>query len=115
MANWHHRERRVTERLSSHQRGYGADWRKLRLVHLRANPLCVFCLRKGITKAANVVDHIIPHKMDNALRLDPGNLQSLCKPCHDGEKQQSERNGYSFDIGLDGWPLDPKHPANQKG
>jgi len=29
-------------------------------------------------------------------------------------KQGIEKLGYSKQIGLDGWPVDPAHPANKK-
>lgn len=38
-----------------------------------------------------VCDHIRPHRGDPALFWDEDNLQTLCKPCHDGAKQSAER------------------------
>ncbi|WP_220443877.1 HNH endonuclease [Pararhodobacter zhoushanensis] len=38
-----------------------------------------------------VVDHIRPHKGDAALFWGPGNLQCLCKACHDTIKQRQDR------------------------
>ena len=73
------------------QRGYGNDWRKMRAYHLRNNPLCVACKARGITEVASVVDHIVPHKGDEALRTDPDNLQSLCKRCHDSKTANENR------------------------
>ncbi|MEL7111223.1 MAG: HNH endonuclease signature motif containing protein [Pseudomonadota bacterium] len=88
-----------------------AVWHKqLRPAQLAKQPLCVYCQRKGITTQATVVDHIVPHRGDVALFTDPNNLQSLCKPCHDGEKQATEARGYSKACGVDGWPLDKEHP-----
>lgn len=65
---------------SAAQRGYDRRWQRLRLMHLRANPLCVECLKHGITTQASEVDHIRP-KRDGGDDSDT-NLQSLCKPCH---------------------------------
>lgn len=88
-----------------------AVWiKRLRPAQLAKEPLCRFCARRGITTPATVVDHIDPHRGDREKFLDPANLQSLCKPCHDGEKQGDEVRGYSKACGVDGWPLDPKHP-----
>ncbi|RFP33111.1 hypothetical protein D0T21_09495 [Duganella sp. BJB476] len=73
---------------------------------MRKYPLCVYCMRAGRVQAANVVDHIIAHKLKEA--LDSGdeariarakalfwdsenNWQSLCKPCHDSVKQAEEK------------------------
>lgn len=75
---------------TSTQRGYDAVWRRLRLMHLRANPLCVFCRAKGLTVLATVGDHIVAIEDDPSRRLDPENIQSLCKPCHDGERQRQQ-------------------------
>lgn len=60
-----------------------------------------------------MVDHIIPHKGDQQLFWDEGNWQSLCKDHHDSTKKAEEARGYSAEVGLDGWPLDRKHPANR--
>jgi len=84
-------------------------WRELRAAQLRANPLCVFCLALGKDQAANVADHKKPHKGDLVLFFDPGNLQSLCKTCHDSAKQTLERSGVLPGCTRDGVPLDPHH------
>jgi 5-methylcytosine-specific restriction protein A len=60
----------------------------------------------------NVVDHIKPHKGDQRLFWDKSNLQTLCKTCHDSKKQAIEKSGFHREIGPDGWPTDPNHPAN---
>lgn len=107
------------------ERGYDSRWAKARVFYLRKHPFCVYCLRQaGITAVdtqgiaaacmkrqmhpplANVVDHIIPHKLKEAIdsqdevRIEKaralfwdsaGNWQSLCKPCHDSVKQSEER------------------------
>lgn len=38
-----------------------------------------------------VADHIAPHRGDPALFWCETNLETLCKPCHDGRKQALER------------------------
>jgi 5-methylcytosine-specific restriction protein A len=47
----------------------------------------------GDTTAANVVDHIKPHKGDQALFWCRDNWQSLCKRCHD-YKTATEDGGF---------------------
>jgi hypothetical protein len=32
---------------------------------------------------------------------------------HNSAKRFEEIRGYTKEIGVDGWPLDPKHPANR--
>ena len=65
--------------------------------------------------AASVVNHKKRHKGDPELFFDPDNLESVCKPCHDGAIQSEERReaNYSDAVGPDGYPLDPNHPFNR--
>ena len=99
-------------RAKTAERGYGSKWRTYRAGYLKSHPLCTYCDRQGKTVAANVVDHIKPHKGDQTLFWDPTNHQALCKHCHDAHKQSEEDRGYSGQVGADGWPVDPRHPAN---
>lgn len=57
-------------------------WRRLSRLTLERRPVCVSCLRKGIIKKADVVDHIVPIRENWNVRLDPNNLQPLCHHCH---------------------------------
>jgi 5-methylcytosine-specific restriction protein A len=75
-------------RPSARQRGYDADWAKLRADFLGAYPCCARCGNK-----ADVVDHIKTIREAPHRRLDITNLQALCTPCHSGWKQsQDKRN-----------------------
>jgi len=99
-----------TGKTSSAARGYGYDWQKLRARHLAKHPHCVYCLRdlgmvgmspadvvlacaeRGVAEPLGTIgDHIAAHEGDERRRLDPTNIQTLCKPHHDGEKARSER------------------------
>ena len=91
-----------------------ARWKRLRKLQLTQHPLCKFCLQRGIVTRANVVDHVTPHKGDWTDFIT-GELQSLCEPCHNSAKRQIELRGYSCDVGLDGYPIDPAHPFNRAG
>jgi 5-methylcytosine-specific restriction endonuclease McrA len=99
------RYRKEWERGKTAERGYGSQWRKQRLTFLKANPLCVFCLKRGVVTAANVVDHKVPHQGDQELFWDVSNWQSLCKKCHDSDKQKMELGTYK-EFGADGWPIE---------
>jgi 5-methylcytosine-specific restriction protein A len=83
----HEKDKTVTRKYdlyrgSSTERGYGGEWRKVRLQILkRDNFLCVACLATGRPTTATDVDHIVPMARGGA-RLDPNNLQSLCSVCH---------------------------------
>jgi 5-methylcytosine-specific restriction protein A len=57
-------------------------------VYLYRHPLCVNCHDQGYLEPATVVDHIQPHRGDQALFWDPSNWQALCKTCHDRKTAQ---------------------------
>jgi 5-methylcytosine-specific restriction endonuclease McrA len=40
-----------------------------------------------------VADHKVPHRGDEGLFWDAGNIWCLCKTCHDSAKQREERAG----------------------
>lgn len=82
-----------TSRGSASSRGYNYRWQKARALYLKQHPLCVECDKDGILKAANVVDHKIPHKGDYGLMWDESNWQSLCKRHHD-IKTATEDGGF---------------------
>jgi hypothetical protein len=86
-------------------------WRRRRRLHLQQEPLCAFCIDRGVATPAVIADHVVPHRGNwNAFRL--GTLQSLCNDCHVRMKHHFDLHGYTSEIGADGWPLDPRHPAN---
>ena len=91
---------------------YDYKWQKIRKQYLEAHPLCVMCYREGRTTVATVVDHIIPHKGNEALFYDEGNYQSLCQHCHDSHKKYFEMTGRVRGCNDDGTPTDPNHPWN---
>ena len=78
------------KRGTSTHRGYDAVWRRLRTMHLAREPLCRFCSAMGRTIAASVVDHIQSIADAPALRLEPSNLRSLCKRCHDSHTAHTQ-------------------------
>jgi 5-methylcytosine-specific restriction enzyme A len=80
---------------------------------LHHHPLCKMCLDAGIVTRATIADHVIPHRGNYKLFWF-GDLQSLCSPCHSSSKKQIENKGYVDDIGADGYPLDARHPFNQR-
>lgn len=75
-----------------------ARWQRLRKkIILRDDMMCRATgqLLTGVHPAANspVVDHIVPHRGDEALFWDPDNLQTVSKSYHDSEKQRQEKSG----------------------
>ena len=88
-----------------------ARWQGRRIRQLQREPLCQMCKAKGLVVEANTADHKVPHRGDGNL-FWYGELQSLCGPCHSGDKQREEALGYSPEVGADGYPADPRHPWN---
>lgn len=72
-------------RASARERGYTHAWdcysQRYRLVH----PWCVTCEGDGRFVRAEAVDHIVPHRGDQALFWDSANHQGLCKRHHDAK------------------------------
>lgn len=103
-------------------------WTRLRKRQLAREPLCRMCLARGIVNDGKlrrdgsyqedprrhflVADHIVPHR-DDPVAFYNGALQTLCPDDHDITKQREESRGYSNARGADGWPTDPRHPANR--
>jgi 5-methylcytosine-specific restriction endonuclease McrA len=88
-------------------------WQRMRYYQLSLHPLCVYCARLAKVTAASIADHIKPHRGDEDLFFDPANLQSLCKLCHDGAKQQLEKSGQLRGCDVNGVPLDATHHWNR--
>nr|WP_313064643.1 HNH endonuclease [Achromobacter animicus] len=84
------------ERGSAASRGYGHRWAKTSQGFLRNNPLCCACSARDRVTAAEVTDHIVPHRLAEALASDDAdriaaaralfwdraNWQPLCWRCH---------------------------------
>ena len=56
-------------------------WRRLRKQILMSEPLCRLCAAKGITTAAQMIDHIEPVRQGGEF-FELRNLQPLCNKCH---------------------------------
>jgi 5-methylcytosine-specific restriction protein A len=76
-----HRQAWRTTTKRTHERGYGADWRKVRLEVLqRDSYLCQPHRKIGKLVEAREVDHIV-NKASGGTD-DPSNLQAICRECH---------------------------------
>jgi 5-methylcytosine-specific restriction protein A len=80
------------QRGSRHERGYDNVWARLRNWYLADNPLCEHCLLDEVIEPAVDVDHVIPIKVAPDRRLDPTNLQSLCRRCHNMKTAENAIN-----------------------
>lgn len=88
------------------------QWNAIRIVELNRAPLCEWCKPKGIIKHATTVHHATPHKGNYEMFL-AGPFVCLCSDCHDSTAREIENWGYHKAIDVNGYPVDPKHPANR--
>ncbi len=100
----------IYRKLTKSQMG---KWSGLRKRHFKGQPWCVACRAMGRDVAGQCVDHVIPHRGDERLLLDPSNLQTLCFTCHNSAKHKIELRGFDHGLGVDGLPQDPNHPWNK--
>jgi len=89
-----HARQKARARATSTQRGYSYRWVIRAAAFRRQYPLCGMrpkgqapvlsaCALEGRVTAAAVVDHVVPHRGNQALMWDEiGNWQSLCAVCH---------------------------------
>ena len=94
----------INRRNKKWQKYYGDKrWKQLREWQIRTHPLCQDCLFEGRSVPAEEVHHIRPYgdgKTEEekwSLLLDPSNVVSLCKKCHDKRHailKQQNRNDY---------------------
>ncbi len=64
---------------SAASRGYGGEWRRVRLEQLKKQPLCEECLQVERIEIATTVHHIDHDQRNN----NPSNLMSMCRKCHE--------------------------------
>lgn len=78
-----YRERNTNPHEKRFQQFYrSTPWRKLSRRWLENHPVCVECLREGVIRKADVVDHVEEIRDDFSKRFDENNLQSLCDYHH---------------------------------
>jgi 5-methylcytosine-specific restriction enzyme A len=76
-------------RPTARQRGYDADWERLRCEVIAAHPVC--CV-PGCGSADRLnVDHIVPIRVAPQRRLDRSNLRVMCHPCHSAHTARTAR------------------------
>jgi len=66
-----------------HERGYGAQWGKLRAMVMRRDGgicRCAQCQQTGAVVRADEVDHRVPKHLGGT--DDPANLQAISRACH---------------------------------
>ena len=85
------RQQQDSQRGTRTARGYSNRWGRYRLHYLKANPLCVRCLKDERYTSAIIVDHIIPIQGESDVLFWPAsNHQSLCHGCHNRKTVQDD-------------------------
>ena len=73
---------------TTHERGYGIRWRRLRLLVLARDP---YCQHPDCHLPATEVDHVIPKRAGGTDELS--NLQGLCKSHHSAKTMREVQGG----------------------
>jgi 5-methylcytosine-specific restriction protein A len=79
------------DRGSARSRGYNTRWDKAAATFKQRNPHCLGCTAVGLTVKVDVVDHVEPHKGDQAKFWNTKMWQPACRHHHDVIKPQLER------------------------
>jgi hypothetical protein len=61
---------------------YNYDWRKFRAEYLKEHPFCIKCADENLDFPTEELHHIIPVEVAPDRRLDPKNIQPLCRYHH---------------------------------
>jgi len=82
-------KRSMTERnRNGGNRGYDYTWQKISKMKRAEQPVCEVCR----IRAATEVDHIRPFNgIDDPLRTQWSNLQSICRDCHQAKTAAERR------------------------
>ena len=107
-------------KVSPADRGYGPEWKRLRLTILKRDGYicrCPDCNGGEIrVRPATHVDHIVS-KADWQRRHgslegvdDPSNLRAINKDCHERKSIVEKGQRIRFGCDVNGFPLDPDHP-----
>lgn len=71
------------------------EWKRVRLrVFARDHYTCKRCHRMHIDTSLLVAHHVSAHKGNEKRFWDEGNLETVCKECHDGPIQREEKASY---------------------
>lgn len=82
---------------SARERGYDTRWAKASAGRLKRHPVCEYCeagaFGPACVSAAELTDHLYPHRGDRDLFWRADLWVSACASCHNGPKQTAERRG----------------------
>lgn len=66
------------------------EWQVFAEQYRKSHPLCVDCLRRGITEAASEVHHVAKLRDHPDRKYDEANLMPLCSVCHGARTARGE-------------------------
>lgn len=80
---------------------HSPEWQAVRQQVLdRDCYLCQVCKRAGRVTPATTVHHIVPVRVDYSKRLDPANLETICKACHNAEHTERAKSLHDKQVKL---------------
>jgi len=74
--------RRTKQSVSTTERGYDHEWRLMSERLRRIHPLCQDCLDRGVVTPSVECHHVVKIIDAPQLRLDPSNIVTICRKCH---------------------------------
>lgn len=87
-------QRQDQQRGTATQRGYDANWRRIRRMILIEEPLCRECMKHGVIKPATDVHHID----GDVSTMNRDNLEPLCHECH--SRHTAKHQGFGRGRGM---------------
>lgn len=91
-----------------------AAWKKLRAQVLAEEPLCRWCLARGLYVPSTDVDHIKDSREDYSDNNSRENLTGMCRECHSLKTARDMGKNAYLGCDMEGMPLDPNHPWNRE-
>ena len=93
-----HKHKQPARKTYKNDKFYNSSaWRKLQRYHMAKQPYCVECMKQGIVRRGEIVDHI-KEINDGGEKLADSNLQTLCRTCHN-RKTALERRKRALNNG----------------
>lgn len=80
---------------------HSPEWKAVRLEVLERDAYqCQTCKRAGRLTIATTVHHIVPVRVDPSRKLDPCNLEAICKTCHNKEHTERAKSLHDKRVAL---------------
>ncbi|MEZ1953708.1 HNH endonuclease [Pseudomonas asiatica] len=91
-----------------------AAWKELRAQVLAEEPLCRWCLARGLYVPSTDVDHIKDSREDYSDDNRRENLTAMCRECHSLKTARDMGKRVHLGCDVNGMPIDPDHPWNRE-